>query len=37
VAVFEERVTGAMMLGSALIVVSGLFIAWRGKQATAPR
>lgn len=33
VVLFGETVTGAMMLGSALIVASGLFILWRGRAA----
>ncbi|MEM1065806.1 MAG: DMT family transporter [Pseudomonadota bacterium] len=33
VALFGEEVTGAMMLGSALIVASGMFILWLGRAA----
>ena len=29
---FDERLSVAMVVGSALIVVSGLFILWRGRQ-----
>lgn len=32
VLLFQERVTGWMMIGSTMIVLSGLFIMWRGKQ-----
>ena len=32
---FGERLNGAMMVGSGLIVVSGLFILWRGRQVGA--
>nr|WP_281288835.1 DMT family transporter [Phaeobacter marinintestinus] len=33
VLVFNERLDSAMLIGSGLIVLSGLFILWRGKQA----
>ena len=33
VALFGETITGPMIIGSALIVVSGLFILWRGRTA----
>ena len=36
IVVFGEQVNASMMLGAALIVLSGLFILWRGKQATPP-
>jgi drug/metabolite transporter (DMT)-like permease len=32
---FGERLTTATWAGSALIVLSGLFIMWRGKKAAA--
>ncbi|WP_298918992.1 DMT family transporter [uncultured Roseobacter sp.] len=32
VAFFGERLSASMLIGSSLIVVSGLFILWRGKQ-----
>jgi len=35
VVLFQERVTGWMMIGSVMIVLSGLFIMWRGKQKEA--
>ncbi|WP_407493156.1 DMT family transporter [Pseudooceanicola sp. MF1-13] len=34
--VFNEALTGAMILGSVLIMLSGLFIFWRGKQIQQP-
>lgn len=33
---FGEQLSASMLLGSAVIVLSGLFILWRGKQAGAP-
>ncbi|OSP54890.1 DMT family transporter [Pseudoruegeria sp. SK021] len=36
VGVFGEEMSVPMMVGSGLIVVSGLFILWRGKQVGAP-
>lgn len=33
---FGERLSFAMVVGSMLIVVSGLFILWRGRQVSAP-
>ncbi|WP_300014983.1 DMT family transporter [uncultured Roseobacter sp.] len=33
---FGEQLSFSMLLGSAVIVVSGLFILWRGKKADAP-
>lgn len=36
VLVFNETLSGAMILGSGLIVLSGLFILWRGKQGRTP-
>jgi len=35
IVLFGERLNGAMMVGSGLIVVSGLFILWRGRQVGA--
>ncbi|SLN66241.1 EamA-like transporter family protein [Pseudoruegeria aquimaris] len=35
IVVFGERLTPQMLLGSALIVASGLFILWRGRAASA--
>ncbi len=35
IALFGERLSAAMVAGSALIVVSGLFILWRGRQVVA--
>ncbi|WP_371328454.1 EamA family transporter [Paracoccus sp. SM22M-07] len=29
---FDEKLTTNMLIGSALVVLSGLFILWRGKQ-----
>jgi len=33
VVLFGEKLTFLMIIGSGLIVVSGIFILWRGKQA----
>ena len=33
IALFGEQLSHSMMVGSALIVISGLFILWRGKHA----
>ncbi|WP_339756739.1 DMT family transporter [uncultured Hoeflea sp.] len=35
IVLFGERLNGAMVIGSGLIVVSGLFILWRGRQVGA--
>ena len=35
IALFGERLTPATLLGSALVVLSGLFILWRGRRAAA--
>nr|WP_309504056.1 DMT family transporter [uncultured Roseovarius sp.] len=37
IALFGESLSLSMLIGSGLIVVSGLFILWRGKQITAPK
>ncbi|MEM1198788.1 MAG: DMT family transporter [Pseudomonadota bacterium] len=37
VAFFNEQLSASMLLGSVLIVASGLFIVWRGKQIAAPK
>lgn len=37
VVVFGESLTAPMLIGSVLIVVSGLFIMWRRKQVAAPQ
>lgn len=34
---FGEQLSFTMLVGSGLIVVSGLFILWRGKQVTGPK
>ncbi len=35
IALFGEELSAAMLIGSGLIVLSGLFIRWRGRQAAA--
>ncbi|MDX1785009.1 MAG: DMT family transporter, partial [Roseovarius sp.] len=37
IVLFGESLSLSMLIGSGLIVVSGLFILWRGKQITAPK
>lgn len=36
IVIFGEELTAPMLVGSVLIVISGLFIMWRGKQVSAP-
>jgi len=37
VLLFDEQLSSSMLIGCGLIVVSGLFILWRGKQTTASK